>query len=630
MCGIALGVYGNANYKFNMLGVLSSIKHRGPDASSTYQYNCEETTVDMGHVRLSVIDTDEHSNQPFFSVCSNYVLIFNGEIYNYIEIRAELQTLGIEFKTNSDTEVLLQAYMYWKEEVFHKLEGMYAFIILNKLDSCLVIARDPLGIKPLYYHHDQQNDRLFAASEIKAIQKMGIIPRVDSTQICEFLLNNWLYEPNTGFSNISKVLPGTAMTYDLLTGLMTTETFFQLGQSPKGNSSISKDITNEVFQQLRSDVKLGLFFSGGNDSSLIAALARQKKNDLTCIFSKYSSQDIQNACLLDDHPFAEQIAKCLNMEMKTYEFRFDKYGQKLDEIAMHVASGNEELNGDYTYLSSFMISESARKNGCVVMLSGMGADEIFAGYPRYLLLRYLTLARYINNWIGFLIKPILKKKRSFEKKYDRLESFIKNSDKNFALAYSNLLGYFCLSEMDRNFIDKSAVESVVKSYQLLNEKIKNLSPLKKGMYLDSLGYLAHNFIVADKSSMENSIELRVPLASEKLFQKTFQMHDRQLISAFKTKIPLKTMLRRFLKRSDINRKKTGFNPPLERILEDFGKQNTQNLLQDKLSKYLRADYLDSLVYENFSGIKNNTYKLLQLIYLSAWLSLYEVKESHDI
>jgi asparagine synthase (glutamine-hydrolysing) len=625
MCGIALGIYEDDNYKFDMLDVLSSIKHRGPDASSVYKYNFGKISIDMGHVRLSVIDTGEHANQPFFSSCGNYVLIFNGEIYNYIEIKAELMALGVEFHTNSDTEVLLRAYMYWKEEVFHKLEGMYAFIILNKVNSCLIIARDPLGIKPLYYHHDQENNQLFIASEIKAIQKMGIIPMVDSTQICEFLLNNWLYEPNTGFSNIFKVLPGAVMNYDLLTGLMVTETFFHLGQFPKESSSISEDITKEVSQQLRADVRLGLFFSGGNDSSLIAALARQKKNELMCIFSKYSPHDIQSACLFDDHPFAEQIAKILNMKMNTYEFSFDKYGKKLDEIAKHVAIGNEELNGDYTYLASCMISESARKDGYVVMLSGMGADEVFAGYPRYLLLRYLKLARYINNFMGFLIKPILKTKRSFEKKYDRLESFIKDSDKNFALAYSNLLGYFSLSDMNQNFIDKIAVASVVKSYQILNEKIKNLSPLKKGMYLDSLGYLAHNFIVADKSSMANSIELRVPLVSERLFQKTFQMHDRQLISAFKTKIPLKTMLSRFLKRSHINRKKTGFNPPLERALEGFGRQNTLNLLKTRLSEYLKADYLDSLVGEHFGGIKNNTYKLLQLVYLSAWLSIYEVK-----
>lgn len=623
MCGIFFAITKKKIDQRDIDSALTAMSYRGPDASGSLILDFEDLVLSFGHVRLSIIDTDTHGDQPFFSECGQYILIYNGEIYNYLELKAELEGLGVCFRTHSDTEVLLQAYIEWGEVAFNRLEGMYAFVIYDKKQNKIHILRDPLGIKPLYISHDEGACELLVASEIKVLQALGIKPKVDRSEVIEFLLNNWLYEPDTGFSNIKKVLPGGAFIYNLFEHSLEQKQLFNILKKSSEDQLIDTLILSEVNQQLRSDVKLGTFFSGGNDSSLIAALVSGGGGNVDCLFSRYAEHDITESGIVDDYPYAKKIAENLGLPLTVLDFNFKNYGKDIAEIAKKLALGNEELNGDYTYLSSFLVSKHASEIGFKVMLSGMGADEIFGGYPRYLLLRYFCFLKVSIPFFCFFLRPLLKNKKSFSKKYYRLKSFFSDAGRNFVLHYSNLLGFFSFSEIKENLNDPANLTEVLSKFDSLNKKIEGLSMLKKALYLDSIGFLSHNFIVADKSSMKNSVELRVPLASPRLFNVLFHLPDNKLIRLGNTKYIIKKMLQRFLKKSDIYRKKTGFNPPLDSILIEYGEDNLKDLLIDNLSVYLKQPYLLSLIKEHFSRKKNNTYKLLQLIYLSQWLMVYD-------
>lgn len=625
MCGIVSTI---STAKININDALNAIAHRGPDAQQIFNDTLHNHFISLGHVRLSILDLKESANQPFISTCKNYILSFNGEIYNYKELRTKLEQAGCCFKTSSDTEVLLQAYIHWGKMAFNQFDGMFAFTILDKTTSEFIVARDHLGIKPIYYSFDPKTNDLFVASEIKAFNTLGVKPKVDPAMIYEFLLNNFLYEPDTGFKNIKKVFPGAYIVYDFKTNNINETIYFDSLDKPhsiknKQSSTIEDIVKHDIAIQLRSDVPLGIFFSGGNDSSLIASIATQYDKDIHCITSKYSKSEITTGGLIDDYPYAKKIAALAGLNLESINFNFSKFGHDLERIVTHLAKVNEELNGDFTCLSSELISEQAQKAGYKVMLSGMGADELYAGYPRYFILRYFRFFKMLSCLLS-PFKTLLKKSPRLAKKVDRFFSFFRNhSNSSFILSYSHLIGFFSQSELQNMVKDHHLCQVIATKYEKLDHKISDMTPLKKSIYLDLYGFLSHNFIVADKSSMAHSIELRVPLATSHAICHTLSLTDRQLIRGLKTKYPIKSLLYRFLPKKLVNRKKTGFNPPLDQLLLSIQPQRLLSLLNKNLSGILNMSMINIMIKEHFSGKKNRTYQLLQLLYLAKWLDIYD-------
>lgn len=612
MCGIVGYI---SNKKLSLDNNLSMLKHRGPDSSGKYYHQSNDKYIGLGHVRLSIIDLDSHANQPF-EFLDRYVMIFNGEIYNYIELKNELLKKNYLFTTSSDTEVLIAAYDYYKESVFDYLDGMFSFCIYDRIENKLICARDHVGIKPLYYYYDQEKNEFYFASELKSLFKFDEVPKkISPNAICEFLINGWLYEPDTGFENVFKVMPGGYVEYNLNTFEFKNEVYFDVAKENKilddvKNKNIENLVDNSINIQCRSDVPLGVFFSGGVDSTVIVS----KVNDPACLTAKYHEDDIKNSGIGNDYAYSEEIAQELDLNITPILLEDEDYSiNTIKNVVKHT----EEPISDFTYQISERLSFRAKEEGYTVMLSGMGADEIFGGYPRYKVVKYKKLFSFISS----LIKPfrqIIKRFKSIEKKVDRFFSFV--DEKDFVFAYSSLIVGFSKKEVKTLIKDESSLKKYHTKISGYLNNVQDKSDFKKAFYLDLYGFLSHNFIVTDKSSMQASIEMRVPLINKYLLVKNFYEDDNRLLDFWTTKKQLKDILRKILPSNIIDRRKTGFNPPMERLIKNVGKEKIIDILSNgSLSNYLNQEYIYDLVEEHFAGKNNNTYKLWQILYLNYWI-----------
>lgn len=608
MCGISgLISTGELNGLEESLQVM---KHRGPDATGVWRGKSGRYNVGLGHLRLSIIDLSAAANQPFFSGDGEIILVYNGEIYNYRALREELQAHGCTFKTQSDTEVLLQAYMVWGIECVRRFDGMFAFAVLDRRRNELSLARDPLGIKPLYVWSDGA-DRIAFASEIRGIRALAGAPiEPDTSCYAEFLLNGWLYEPKTGYRNVEKLMPGEYRTIDLQSGEVRKTNYYLPLQRRAPGRDFAELMAESMTLQRVADVKVGLFFSGGLDSSVLAAAS----GELDGLFVEYAV----DAAAMSDAAYARDIAMTLGLPMKVV--RHDPVSDGADAILADfrgVARNTEELIADYTYSASSLLSADARASGYTVMLSGMGGDELFAGYPRYKLARY----RRLTHGLSPMLKAgafALRRRPSMEKKIERLLRF--SEEGRFIRAYTSLIGYLSEREVSALMGRSDACESFWAWCESMGKEIGHLSHMKQAMYLDRYGFLAHNLMVTDKSSMQHSIEMRVPLMSNELAELGFAMDDANLLSYSEGKKPLRRYLEKRLPASLINRPKIGFNPPLDGKIRTLGKERITDILRSgPISEVLDSDAACRIVNAHFSNAGNQTYKIWQLLYFNFWL-----------
>jgi len=613
MCGILGSISHNPlDYENGIM----SMEHRGPDFNDTFNYK----NLNLSHSRLSIIDLQTESNQPF--TIGENTLVFNGEIYNFLELKEILISDGHKFATSGDTEVLLLWLIHKGIERIDEVEGMFAFSWFDKSSEELILCRDSLGIKPMYLYQDDEN--LIFASEIKSI--FALYPKskkIDKSLIAEYLLNGFIYEPDTGFEKIRKLKPGSYEKYDLHGNLITKKQYWELSEisnekTIKNSKEINEEIKTSINHHLVSDVPVGLFYSGGIDSSIILTETRSRIAPFTI---KSSEEDYQEAGMTSDYSYAVNIAKHLNLNISsiklTHKETTNNYFLKLIE---EVAVGNEELMSDFTFQSSKVLSQKVSNQGFIVMLSGMGADEIFAGYPRYKFVKYDYLFK-----IAQPILPLLKGVKYFSKKVDRFNNYFSETD--FISRYTSLIGYFSSKEVSLLLGSKSGIDKFKLKLNLIIEPVRNLSNLRKAMYLDFYGFLAHNFSVSDKSSMLASIEVRLPLATKRLYEITWGLKDNFFVSLFRLKKPLRNFLINLVPKKLIDRKKAGFNAPLDLSINKLGKELILEVfLTNKLFTTLNQDKVEYIVNSHFEGKSNNTYKIYQLLHLSYWMKNFNHSE----
>lgn len=619
MCGIVGAI---TKVKIDLEPMLDAIKHRGPDGFG--QFSHEEISgynVYLGHRRLSIIDVSDNSSQPFTSGDSHCTIVFNGEIYNYNELKTEYLK-DFCFKSSGDTEVILELFRKYGTESFQWLKGMFAFALYDEINSKVYLCRDGLGIKPLYYICTD-ND-LFFGSEIAALKTQKKLDlSLCSDSMTEFFLNGFIYEPNTGFKNIKKVFPGSFLEISILENLIIKENVYW---KPTINSELNKTETDlvalikkEYHNHLVADVPIGLFYSGGIDSSVLMTLGN---NEVVPYFIN-SKFDLKESTELQ---YAKEIAESLDREFVMIDLTMDiKEAEKLLLSIEHVARKSEELIGDYTFFVSELISRKARENGNKVMLSGMGGDEIFLGYPRYRLIKfkkaYKVIFLFANKLLAF--------SKKFSKKVDRFRAFFEN--KNFIFQYTNLIGYFQENELQDMLVNYNP--SSLKKYEhKLTRILKDyslLSQVKKAQILDLYGFLSHNFMVADKSSMQASIEMRVPLATPDLFQQSINANADILMDFLKAKKPLLSILKEKLNLKLFSRPKEGFNPDLENLVSTIGNERISLLLNsDKILTYIKKEFIDNLINEHVKGVKNHSYRIYQLLYFKYWLDSNDFSETN--
>lgn len=609
MCGISFYYSKKSEFSDRLASSLEVTKHRGPDASGTFEIEYGGAHIGLGHNRLSIIDLSDAGSQPMNK--GDYLsIIFNGEIYNHELLRENLKLNGYDFVGNSDTEVILNLYAEYGLESFSMLKGMFAIVLLDRKRGQLNVVRDSIGIKPVYI--TENDDGLFGCSEVKGLRKLANSKfDIDPDDVYEFFNNGFLYEPATGFKGVKKLMPGELLTVELSTGKFKYKKLISI-LDYSSNNSFESTLRNAVLDQSVADVPLGIFFSGGADSSILASYS----GDSDLFFAEYAADPSSDV----DKEYSKLIAKHLDKKLVTHQFDDSKFNvEMLIDQVRFVAKNTEELISDYTFWSTYQLSQAASNNGYKVMLSGMGGDEAFAGYPRYHVLQKHKLFKLLGPLfkLAFNLRFFPK---ALDKKFARLVSY--TSERNWPVAYSRLLGYFSRNELTKLFGDRE--EGLYFNY---TQKLKRLfnefdgdrgDKVKAGQFLDRRGFLSHNLIVSDKASMLASIELRVPLLDETIMREGILEKSFNLIDSKNTKKPLKEVLSKLIPKKFIERPKTGFNPPLDSLINNLGKTRLTHELAE-INHFVSPSFAAELVEEHFSGKENNSYKIWQLLYFKFWL-----------
>jgi len=609
MCGIA-GIAGLIDFQ-RMRSALSALSHRGPDARHQRTDYVGRTVVSLGHARLSILDLTSAADQPFASPDGRYVVVFNGEIFNHLELRSQLAAKGARFRSRSDTEVLLAAYGAHGAGALEKLEGMFAFAILDRERQEIFAARDPFGIKPFYYSIG--TDRFAFASEIPALESLCQRKfRPDRGALAEFLLNGFIYEPGTGRCDVRKLPPGGWLCLHLPSLSVEVGTYCSPLEQEQGNADdLAAHLERAMALQVEADVPVGIFFSGGIDSSLLLSASPRPIDAILVDFSREGAHA--------DRAIAVQVAQKLGAELRVVEHAPAAEGRAdsvLEEFSM-VARGPDEPISDFTFAASSLISRCARDRGFKVMISGMGGDELFGGYPRYIAARYWSSLRRVSPLVGACVRG-LRVMPAWARKADRLLEFSRADD--FLSAYTQLVGYFSVAEVDALVGRRGAADISLNRLAVIDAAAAGRSWQQRAMHLDRYGYLPHNLCVADKSSMAHGLEVRVPFLTRPIARWAMGQSDRALVERGVGKLPLRRLLSARLPRGVTNRPKVGFNPPLDRKIDVIGEINLRDLLTGgSLAGLLDTDLIGRWIGEHFAHQRDHTYRLWQLCYLRLWL-----------
>lgn len=533
MCGIAGIVTSRGSLKGDDLdGLLELMRHRGPDGEGKYV----DKTVGLAHTRLAIIDI-EGGQQPLYSRDKNLCLIVNGEIYNYLELREELQAKGYSFTTNSDCEPLLYAYEEYGTDFLQRVEGMFALALYDQRHRRLLLARDRLGIKPLYVTRTGKG--LIFGSEVKALFHLtGGVPPVDSSGLIQYLYNNFCTGKHTICEGVERVLPGEAMLVDenLKIHRWRYWPLENVSVEPwdyeEASSQFDDLMSDIIAKHLRSDVPIGLYLSGGIDSSVLLALLREHSRYTPSTFSiGFTSDSVQS-----ETSFARAAAERFGSQH--FEFTVDS-GDLLNRI-VHSVWCADDLMGDYANLPVSLLSERASRHVKVVF-SGEGGDEVFAGYARY---RKSRAQRFLRNLLkpgsgGFRVKPFFPKDLS---------------DRIFGPALRA-----AANRWREPFIE--AWKASPPSW----------SDLQRMQYVDIKTWLPDDLLVkADRMMMAWGVEGRVPFLDHRLVEFGLKLPDSLKVSINSGKLFLRRWAERHFPVEHLQGKKRGFTVPVKDwFTEDF-------------------------------------------------------------
>ncbi len=617
MCGIC----GIVNYKkdadttkqllFKMRDIM---QHRGPDGSGFYM----DRQVALGHRRLSIIDLSGGS-QPMTNEDSSVWIIYNGEIYNFQELRDDLISKGHQFKTRSDTEVLLHLYEEYQEGLVKHLNGMFAFAVWDKKSRKLLIVRDRLGVKPIYYMLDRET--FIFASEIKSILKyLPEVPSINEPILAEYFSFRFPSGENTFFSGIKNLLPGHYLWWE--NGNIKINKYwdveYESNDEEKSDAyyidALDELLADAISLRLISDVPLGTFNSGGVDSSLISSyVAKMTDFGLNTFSVGFDNKDY------DERKYAHIVAKQYHTSHHDLVIDMQEYMNLLPKIIWH---HDEPLNHAHS-IQIFKISQLA-KEYVTVVLTGEGSDELFAGYPRYNLLAFSRLGSLMS--IKLLVEAIAKilgnrKLRILSRfiNYDKDESLVRNSE-FVPLEYVSPLfnnGYF-KKTLDRR-------------YEILNSVSNSCSKLNRLLYLEQKTYLVSLLNRQDKMSMAASIESRVPFLDYRLVEFSFKVPERLKMSHLENKIIIKLLALKYLPRQIVFRKKSGFGVPISEWLRDAqGLRVYLDLVREKDSitqTYFNPKLLSVIISEHQKRKVDHGEFLWALINFELWYRIFYKNEN---
>ncbi len=607
MCGITGFIDFKCNSSESLLkNMLATMNHRGPDGARVFYQQRENFIVGLGHSRLSIIDLSSSASQPLYY--QDWVIVFNGEIYNYAEIKKELEVLGHQFQTASDTEVILHAWQEWREQAVHKFIGMFVFVIYHQQEQTLTVYRDRAGVKPLFYYW---KDGLFLfASELKAFhQHPQFRKELNQDALALFLKYCYVPAPHCIFKNCFKLEPGHFLSLTTDNRLLTTNQYWNVNNAytkPKLEIGEKEAIeeTEKVLKKafdyrMVADVPVGVFLSGGYDSSAVAALlqkdATQKIKTFTIGFHEQK---------YNEAPYAKEVAQHLGTDHTEYYCTIEEAKAILPTLPYFY----DEPFGDSSAIPTMLVSQLARKS-VTVALSADGGDEIFGGYNRYPIIERMNstfgklpkftreLAYQTSGLISPEKVPILKNKKLIGQRYNKARNLIREANA------TNYLKAMC-SVVDDENLSRLLKESFQDVPTYFDEKTPDiLSLLDRVLAKDYKTYMVDDILTkVDRATMSVSLEGREPFLDQNIIEWVAQLPNHYKIRNSNKKYLLKEIVHRYLPKEMMDRPKAGFAIPID---EWFSKE-----LAEYFSIYLNKTFLDK------QGIFNSDLVL-------QWTSLYQ-------
>jgi asparagine synthase (glutamine-hydrolysing) len=593
-----------------------SLSHRGPDGSGSYL----KGEVGLGHRRLSIIDLSGGA-QPIANEDGTIHVVFNGEIYNFVELTEELKSKGHKFATRSDTEVIVHGYEEWGLDCVQHFNGIFAFVLWDSRRKQLFVARDHLGVKPLYY--TQTEDRLLFASEIKALLADPACPRqVDLQSLSKLFTLRYVPSPDTMFAGIHKLPPGHRMTVDVK-GIR-IERYWNW--TPQINWDVDEETAVEQYRelledavrlQMRSDVPVGLFLSSGIDSGVLLA-----------IMNKYSGQAVKTFTI----GFDEGEASNETNDARTMAQAFGADHSEMIVSAQDYQSYHqrylwdlEEPVGNESAAAFYFVSLIARQK-VKVAFAGQGADEPWAGYPRY---RGVKLSEVYSRLPHAFTDGIL---RQLVKKYSSNELLRRGvgslSERDILTRFVKIYSFYSSDMKEQLFrpwvqaqIGHDGVQSRLALHRLQSD-VAGLDPLTQMLYVDTRANLPDDLLmVGDKTSMTNSLEARVPFLDYRIVQFIETLPPRMKLRGFQGKYLHKKAAEKWLPSEIIHRKKKGFANPVDRWLRgSMWKFATECLLSESASvhQYFDKNYIQQLLTEHQTGRQEHLRHIYLLISFELW------------
>lgn len=612
MCGIAGYISVNKHVsEASLRAATDLIRHRGPDADG--YYFTADRKLGFAHRRLSILDLSSHANQPMFSADGRFVIIYNGEVYNYHELKSQLADKGASLRTSSDTEVILELFAQKGPDCFQLLNGMFAFAIYDCRDNKVTIARDHVGIKPLFYYADRE--QFIFASELKVIRSlMEDKLQLNRESVPYFLHLGFIPQPQTIYRDVFKFPSAHWLQLDISDGLLLPETIEprafwklqdQIGSLPLKEEGAARKQLNDllldaVSKQLVSDVPIGTFLSGGIDSSLVTALAAKVKGSEQIRTFSIAIADQQ----YNESKYARQVAD----HLKTDHHEFAVREKEVLELVDRLLPAYDEPFADTSAFPTMMVSRLARQH-VTVTLSGDGGDELFHGYGMY------QWAKRLSNPVIPLIKgPLYTVSKILGNRFRRAGTLFDYRDEQHIHThiFSQEQYFFREKELDQLLKNPSYDFSGINR---LPGFAKKMSAAEKQSFWDFNHYLKDDLLVkVDRASMQFSLESRVPLLDKRLVEFAFNLDESLKIKGGAMKYLLKEVLYDYVPRSVFDRPKWGFSIPLSRWLKTD-------------LKYLLDKYTDERVVEKYnlvdaavvSRLKKDYFGGADYLYNRLWL-----------
>ena len=620
MCGIC-GYYGMVDQEM-IDRMTQTLYHRGPDDGGTFMSTSDK--VALGHRRLSILDLTKAGHQPMSNHDGTIWIIYNGEVYNFLELRDKLETSGIKFNSRTDTEVILACYEKYGTKIVPRLDGIFAFAIYDSKNKVIHLVRDHLGVKPLYYAFSGGN--FFFGSEIKAILASGkISPEVNHQALWDYLTYLYVPCPLTMYKDIFQVPPAHILTLNLTNGKHFLECYWnplnkigkKISDPEEVNYLVQNTLSQTVKEQLISDVPVGAFLSGGVDSNIVVGLMDEHSNQRVRTFTAIFTE--KKASFFNEKVEAARIARKFN----TIHEELEIPTPNLEDICS-MLSFTDQPFGNPTLFLSYLISKKI-KNHVTVALSGAGGDELFGGYVRY---KHFALARNIVRTLPFNISRFAKSSMKLSNSVVKPElsmrvyKFIHGLVPDITKHYLRWTYFLDDDQKGRIISQESRCLPSNRFLEKLFEKSRLLKdPLNILEYVDLNSYLRDDILeYTDKSSMAASLEVRVPFLSPKIVELSFRISGNDKIRRSVTKIPLRKAFNAFFPKDNLKAPKKGFSAP-SRIwasnLDSYFDRMEQELPQECP---LNFEGINKLRHEHRTGQFNHGQILFGILMLEIWLS----------